>query len=153
MSKELRIILLSLLGLFIILQLIPQRRPANQPSEFDFFTANEVPEAVEKMIRTSCFDCHSQEVDYPWYSYVAPASWLVIKDVRHGRANLDFSKWNELSKRDKLSALDEIGDEVGHGGMPMPIYTLMHGDAKLTQAERDKIIDWADELAEKVFEE
>ena len=153
MSKELKIILLALAGIFVLIQFIPANKPANEPSDYDFFASNMVPADIELMIRTSCFDCHSQEVKYPWYAHIAPSSWLVARDIRHGRHHLDLSKWNDLDKRKKLDALDEISDEVKHGDMPMPIYTIIHTDAKLTQEQRNKLIDWADDLAEKVFEE
>ncbi len=153
MSRKLRIILLVLLAVFVIIQIIPVNRPANEPTNYNFFTANNVPEDMEIMIRNACFDCHSHEVNYPWYAYVAPVSWKVASDVKEGRQNLDFSNWNKLDKRKKLNALDEIGDEVGHGEMPLKIYTVIHSDARLTEADRDRIVLWTDELAEKVFEE
>ncbi|MCB2219905.1 MAG: heme-binding domain-containing protein [Bacteroidetes bacterium] len=153
MGKELRIILLVLLAAFIVIQLIPANRPVNEQGNYDFFVENEVPEDVEEIIRNACYDCHSQEVYYPWYAYVAPASWQVAKDVRHGRNNLDFSKWNQFDKREKLNLLDEIGDEVGEGGMPLTIYTIIHPEAKLTIAERERVVNWSESLAEKVFEE
>jgi uncharacterized membrane protein len=154
MGKGLKIILFSLLGLFVAIQFIPASRPAHNPLvNYDFFVANNVSPEVESIIRNACYDCHSQEVRYPWYAYVAPVSWQVSKDVRHGRANLDFSNWDQLSKREKLDVLDEIGDEVDGGSMPLPIYPLMHSQAKLTTEQREQLVKWAEDLAEKVFEE
>lgn len=154
MSKALKIILLVLAGLFIGIQLIPSNRPANEPdASYNFFEVYDVPQDVEDIIRNSCYDCHSQEVRYPWYSYVAPVSWLVSRDVRFGRANLDFSRWNELEKKDKIKIAGEIGEEVEIGVMPMPIYVAMHGDASLDENEKQRIRSWSEELAERIFEE
>lgn len=154
MPKSLKIILLILLGLFIVIQLIPSDRPANEPADtFSFFRAYDVPQDVEKILRESCFDCHSQEVRYPWYSYVAPVSWLVSRDVRIGRANLDFSRWNELEKKEKIKLASEIGEEVDIESMPMPIYLVLHRNAVLDEGERQLILSWSEELAEKMFEE
>jgi len=153
MLKKLKITLLILLVIFGIMQIIPSERPINEADiNYDFFSANEVPENIEKMIRTSCFDCHSQEVRYPWYSYVAPVKWLVNRDVRFGRANLDFSKWDELDKKDKLKVIGEIEEEVDMEIMPMKIYLNMHSDARLSAEDRENIIEWTEDLAEKVFE-
>ena len=154
MSKQFKIILLVLLGIFVILQIIPNNKPNNEPVEgFDFFSAYNVPDEVEIMIRTSCFDCHSQEVYYPWYAYVAPVSWLVSRDVRMGRANLDFSRWNELDKKEKIKIASEIGEEVDMGMMPMAIYVFMHKESTLDRADRDLLLEWSELLVEKIFEE
>lgn len=154
MGKKFKIVLLVLVGIFLIIQVIPSNRPANEPvAGVDFFQQYAVPERVETIIRTSCFDCHSQEVSYPWYSYVAPVSWLVSRDVRFGRANLDFSRWHELDKKDKIKLAGEIGEEVEQGLMPMPIYLVMHSDATLSPEDQQLILEWSEALAEKIFEE
>lgn len=154
MNKRLRIILLSLVGVFIIAQFIPVNRPVNDPpANYDFFKANNINEDVKTLLRDACFNCHSQEVIYPWYAHMAPVSWLVASDVRHGRANLDFSNWTQLSKREKLDVLDEIGDEVNAESMPLPIYTIMHAEARLTSEQRKLLVSFANNLADKVFEE
>ena len=152
--KILRITFIILVGVFVIIQFIPSHLPDNNPPEgYNFFTANEVPPGVETLLRNACFDCHSQETTYPWYSKVAPVSWLLARDVRHGRHHLDFSNWSSLEKRKKLNVLDDISDEVKGGDMPLEIYVPMHPSARLTDADRKMIIDWADGLAEKVFNE
>ena len=154
MSKQLKIILLILLGIFVIIQIIPGHKPVNEPVEgFDFFSNYDVSDEVEKIIRTSCFDCHSQEVNYPWYAYVAPVSWLVSRDVRLGRAHLDFNRWGELEKKEKIKKTSEIGEEVDMGAMPMAIYVFMHKESNLDQADRDLLLVWSEQLAEKIFEE
>lgn len=154
MSRQLKIILLALLGIFVGIQLFPSGRPANSPVEgYDFFSRYQVPREVEQLIRTSCFDCHSQEVNYPWYAHVAPISWLVSRDVRNGRSHLDFSNWASLEKKEKIQLAGEIGEEVEDGIMPMAIYVYMHSEAMLDQDQRDLIVEWAEGLAEQIFEE
>lgn len=154
MGKRFKLILLVLLGIFLIVQLIPANRPANEAVEgIGFFEAYDVPGDVETILRTSCFDCHSQEVNYPWYAYVAPVSWLVSRDVRLGRANLDFSRWHELEKKEKIKLAGEIGEEVELGSMPMPIYIVMHREAALDPDQQELILNWSELLAEKIFEE
>ncbi|RLD69926.1 MAG: cytochrome C, partial [Bacteroidetes bacterium] len=99
-----------------------------------------------------CYDCHSNETNYPWYSYVAPVSWLVGKDIREGREELNFSEWESLSKIDKAKHLDNIIDEVSDGDMPMNIYTIIHTDAKLSSEEIEQLANWAEDYAESLFE-
>jgi hypothetical protein len=154
MSKRLKGVLLILLGIFVVLQLIPSNRPANEtPQDYDFFVRYEVPAEVEDLIRNSCYDCHSQEVSYPWYAYVAPSSWLVARDVREGRSNLDFSNFDRMDKKDRIRVAGEISEEVEEGTMPMAIYTFIHGSARLEETDRNRLIEWSDNLAEKIFDE
>jgi len=145
---------IALAGVFVIIQFFPSGRPQNNPvTGKDIATVTDVPEEVGSLIRQACFDCHSQNTRFPWYSYVAPVSWLIARDVNHGREHLDFSKWGELSKKDKLKILDNISEEVGEEEMPLKIYILLHSEAKLKKEDRDLIVQWADNTAEKVFEE
>lgn len=154
MRKQFKVILLVLLGLIVIIQFIPANLPENEPDlGYNFFNTYAVPGEVETLLRESCFDCHSQEVRYPWYSYIAPVSWLVSRDVRMGRANLDFSRWHDLEKKDKIKMAGELGEEVEIGTMPMSIYIIMHKEADLSTEQRELILTWSEELAEKIFEE
>ena len=137
----------------IIIQLIPTRRPeVITTNKNDMVTNNVVPDTVALLLKNACYDCHSNETKYSWYSYVAPVSWLISRDIRLGREELNFSKWESLSKMDKAKMLEEIVDEIESGAMPMSIYVLMHPEAKLSMSDRDMIMNWADDFGEKLFE-
>lgn len=154
MNKTLKILLLVVAAIFIVIQFIPYGKPNNQPlTGKDLFEVADLPQDVGIILKNACYDCHSQLVKFPWYSNVAPASWLVSRDIKVGRKHLDLSKWGDLSKKDKLKALDKIGEEVSEENMPMKIYTIMHAEARLTKIERDIVVKWAEDFAEKVFEE
>ena len=103
------------------------------------------------MLKTSCYDCHSNQTVYPWYSSVAPVSWLVIRDTKEGRKELNFSNWEKYSKMDKAKLLDDISEEVEESEMPMPIYFIMHSDAKLSKENRDELVKWSQDYAENLF--
>ncbi len=153
MKKILKILLVFFLSAFVIIQLFPSSRPDNQPvSGQDIFEKHEIPLEVGTIIKNACYDCHSQSVKYPWYSYVAPVSWLVARDVNMGREHLDFSKWEELSKRDQIKVLGKIAEEVEDENMPMQIYVNMHSAADLTEEQRELIVIWSGDLAEKILE-
>ena len=154
MKKIGKIILYILLGAFITIQFFPYNRPENRAQVgYDFFSENQVPEEVSTMIRNACYDCHSQETNFPWYSYVAPVSWLVASDINKGRYHLDFSHWQRLEKKDKIKILDEIAEEIEDGSMPMKIYIPLHPEAKLSDEDRETLILWAEGFTEMVFEE
>ena len=152
MNKK-RLIWLIIILLIVIIQLIPNQKPeVILSNENDLIYNNKLPESVENILRTSCYDCHSNESKYPWYSYIAPVSWLVVRDIKVGREELNFSEWESQSKMDKAKNIDKIIDEVSDEQMPMPIYTLIHTDAKLKPKDRQLLVEWADAYAESLFE-
>ena len=146
-------ILIGLLAVFVIMQFFRADLPeVIMENPEDILVNNEVPAEVKEILRTSCYDCHSNETVYPWYSYVAPVSYLVADDTRHGRQDLNFSTWESLDKIEKAEMLHELAEEVEEGEMPLEIYTVTHGDAKLSKEQRELIEDWAEEMAESLFE-
>ena len=130
-----------MIGLGAVVVLIQLVRPSmeNAPVTGDIV----VPAEVHTLLKRSCYDCHSNETTWPWYSQVAPVSWLVARDVNGGRKHLNFSSWESYEPGRKLKKLKEIAEEVGDGEMPMAIYVVMHSEAKLTEAEKKTIVDWA----------
>ncbi len=148
-----RKILIIVVLIIVIIQLIPSGRPDNNPVPGkDLLEVVEAADEIVTLLKSACYDCHSQQVIYPWYSYVAPVSFLVSRDVRVGREQLDFGFWGDLSKRKQIKALDEISEAVEAGDMPMKIYPIMHPNAKLTDAQRQQIIDWCEISADRLFE-
>ena len=153
LMKIVKLLILVLLIAVVIIQFIPNDKPeVVLTNENDLIYNNQLPENIRVMLKESCYDCHSNETIYPWYSYVAPISWLVVRDIKLGRDELNFSHWESQSKIDKAKNLDKIIDEVTDGNMPMPIYTIMHANAKLSDDDRRLITEWADSYAESLFE-
>ena len=101
------------------------------------------PIPVKQLMKRSCYGCHSNETVWPWYSNIAPASWLTAYDVHHGRAELNFSSWGKYDATQRLKKLKEISDEIVEGDMP-PIYYVypMHTDARLSAADRRTFEEW-----------
>jgi hypothetical protein len=97
---------------------------------------------VAAILRRACYDCHSNETVWPWYSRVAPASWLLAHDVREGRDELNFSTWSVYPAPKRVKKLKEIADEVAEGEMPPWSYVLLHGEARLDAPARDALRDW-----------
>lgn len=140
--------------LLLAIQLVPNELPAvvtTNPG--DIIESGIVNEEIASMLKVSCYNCHSNETQYPWYSYVAPASWLVAKDVREAREELNFSEWEDIEMVDQLGKLDDIYLEVESGKMPMGIYTLIHTSAKLDEQQRQLIMTWAEDTMDVIAEE
>jgi len=144
---------LSILAIIIIIQVIPTGRPeVIEQNKNDLLANNSIPDSVANLLKNACYDCHSNQTAYPWYAYVAPVSWLVVRDVKVGRKHMNFSEWESLSKTDKAKHLTDINDEVSMGSMPLVIYPIMHPEARLTAEERQMIVDWTDDFGEALFE-
>jgi hypothetical protein len=94
------------------------------------------------IVQRACQNCHSQQTEWPWYSHVAPVSWLIARDVQQARLHMDLSRWQDYSTDDRLRLLSEIGSAVRNRQMPLPRYLLLHPEARLTDAERQQIYRW-----------
>jgi hypothetical protein len=131
-----------LIGVAAVVVLAQLARPSmeNPPVTGDI----QVPADVHAVLKRSCYDCHSNETKWPWYSQVVPVSWIVAHDVNDGRKHLNFSVWETYEPGRKLKKLKEIAEEVEEGEMPMAIYVSLHSEAKLTEAEKKAIVEWAE---------
>lgn len=139
--------LLICVSLLILLQIIPYRVPENTVENNNDIIQNGVAKGeVADILKASCYDCHSNQAVYPWYSYVAPVSWLIANDVKEGRRELNFSNWTTYEMRRKTKKLEEIQEQVEEGEMPMPIYVTMHGNASLGDEQKQLLIQWTKDL-------
>lgn len=103
----------------------------------------DAPAPIKQLLSRACYDCHSNETKWPWYTNIAPASWLVHRDVVEGRQELNFSTWAQLPAQKQAKKLGEIAEELEGNDMPPWFYVPMHAEAKLTDAERQQLIAWA----------
>jgi len=151
MGKILKVGGIGLAVLLIVIQFYrPERlNPAVDPAG-DISAQVPVPPAVRSILERSCFDCHSNRTRWPWYSNVAPASWLVARDVTEGRERLNFSEWGSYKQGKRVSRLEMMIAEVDKGEMPLNNYLLLHGEAALTEADKDTLCAWAEQLSDSL---
>jgi len=124
-------------------QFIPVARtnPPVQPSNV-IYAAQPVPSSVRSIFEGSCKNCHSNQTAWPWYSYVAPISWMVARDVNRGRSHLNFSEWGAYSLSKRAQKLEDICEQLANGDMPDGKYLLIHRKATPTQEQRDAVCEW-----------
>lgn len=131
-------IILVLLVALVIIQFIPVDR-SNPPVEAEI----PAPSEVMTVLRSACYDCHSNETTWPWYSSIAPISWLVAHDVHAGRQELNFSTWNRYSTKQQVEKLKESLEEIEEGEMPPWFYLAVHRDIQLSARDRAVLRTWA----------
>jgi len=140
--RIIRTLLLIVLAAAIVIQFVPVDR--TNPAVAGAIAA---PPEVQAVLKRSCYDCHSHETAWPWYSYIAPISWLIAEDVHEGREHMNFSTWQSYDAQKQADLKREAWEEVEEGEMPLGNYLTMHAHAKLTEYDQNLIRDWANETA------
>ena len=125
----------------------PERPRGELPGDGRMNALVVVPGSVDSLLRRSCYDCHSDDTRWPWYAQVVPVSWMITRDVRHGRSNLDFSRWSMDAAREPTlrQRLHWMCEDVRKGIMPPRIYLLVHPHARLTEADKRILCAWANQ--------
>lgn len=124
--------------LLVVMQLVPMGS-TNPPVKSDIPTSPE----VKAVLQRACYDCHSHETVWPWYSRVAPVSWLIARDVHEGREELNFSTWNRDRTQQQVKKLKESWEEIDEGEMPPWYYLPTHREGRLSEADRVLLRAWA----------
>jgi len=133
-----------LIILLIVIQLYrPTKNISTEVFKNNIFKTEIVPQEVQKIIKTSCFDCHSNNTKYPWYNNFAPVSWFLANHVDDGKEELNFDEWGAYSLKRKNRKLKEIKKQLEENEMPLESYLWIHGDAALTDNQIKSVIDWA----------
>ncbi|HEX4824498.1 MAG TPA: heme-binding domain-containing protein [Candidatus Polarisedimenticolaceae bacterium] len=130
--------LIAIAAVAALIQLVPVHR-TNPPVTSDIATSGE----VHAILRRACYDCHSNETRWPWYSHVAPVSWLLARDVSMGRRHMNFSEWGQYTSDKQDAKIQSIWEQVSHDQMPLWFYRPLHPAAKLTDADRAVLQAWA----------
>ena len=105
----------------------------------DFMVENQVPATIKNRLQVSCYDCHSNNTDYPWYSKIQPAAWFLEDHIQEGKDELNFNEWATYSDRRKNSKLRSIISQIEEDKMPLDSYTLIHKDAILSDEDKTMI--------------
>jgi len=152
MKKKLRWVLLVLVAGFLLLQLANPARtnPPIVPGHDISATTNAPPPQIAALLHAACYDCHSYETKWPWYSHVAPMSWLIASDVKGGRRRVNFSDWPNDHPDWAARRWENISEQLDYKEMPPAKYTMMHPEARLTDVQRKELIRWADTMAAKL---
>ena len=136
-----------LIGLLIVLVLIQFIRPArnlgNAQTPTDITHVTTVPDSIQHMLQAACYDCHSNHTKYPWYVEVNPVGLWLANHIKEGKRELNFSEFATYNAKRKAKKFEEIAETIQEKEMPMDSYLWIHDEARLTDAQRTMIINWA----------
>ncbi|HAP36493.1 MAG TPA: cytochrome C [Bacteroidetes bacterium] len=138
--------------IFVLMQFIQPNR-TNPEIDQSKTMQNElnIPADISALLDRGCNDCHSNQTKWPFYSYIAPASWLVSYDVMEGRKHFNMSEWGNYKLSKKATKLSGIYQAINDRSMPMPKYIPLHPEANFTDGERGQMAAWAQKEAEKLM--
>lgn len=143
MKKILKYLAILLLVILVIIQFINRPEQISEPvTENDIIGSLNINPGMSNLLKAACYDCHSNQPRYPWYSEIAPFSWWIGEHIEHGRDELNFSDWATFSKRKRDHKLEEMVEEVEEGHMPLPKYKWMHSDARLSEEQITMLKEW-----------
>jgi hypothetical protein len=147
MKKILRYALLFLLFAFVVIQFIARPEKISEPvSDTDITLALNVDQKISIMLKSACYDCHSNQPRYPWYASVAPISWKINEHIKEGRDELNFSLWSTFSAKKRDHKLEELIEMIEEREMPLPNYVTLHKEADLTDEQIASLVAWANQV-------
>ena len=144
-KKLFKKVLVAILILFVLLQFIrPKKNVGLAATATDITHFVQVPDTVLSILKNSCYDCHSNYTNYPWYAEISPMSLLLARHIRLGKKELNFSDFSQYNRRRTKSKLSSIGEQVEQREMPLKSYLLIHRNAALSDDEIKLIDNWTE---------
>lgn len=143
-----------LIGLlvFLLIQLCQPARNESyeQATTVNFTKVYHVPKPIETILRTSFYDCHSNNTNYPIYSYLQPARYFMESHIKEGKENLNFDQWGAYGKRKQKNKLDRIVKQIKSDEMPLASYTFIHRNAILSDNQKQQVIKWIEKTTDSL---
>lgn len=147
-------ILLAVLIVLIVIQFIqPSKNNGPAKTATDITHAVTVPDTVMTLLKTACYDCHSDSTRYPWYNHISPVNWWLRNHINEGKRHLNFSEFTGTTYKRQMRRLDETAEQTEKHEMPIETYLWIHKDARLNDAQRKLIADWAKNAKEQVLKD
>lgn len=146
-----KIILWVLVLGFITIQFFqPDKNNNSTDRSRDISAIADIPADVNVVLQSACYDCHSNNTRYPWYTNIQPVGWWLNNHINNGKQYLNFNEFTTYSPEKQKDEMDEIIASQKEGWMPLDSYTWIHKDAKLTNTQRQQIITWAEAVKTKI---
>ncbi|GAC1314040.1 MAG: heme-binding domain-containing protein [Mucilaginibacter sp.] len=153
MKRIIKISLAGLIVLFIVIQFIPRDHNDGQQAAVNSITKlYPVPGNVQSILKKSCYDCHSNRTNYPWYAQIQPFRFMLDSHIRQGKDALNFDAFGTYSSRKQRSKLRAIGESLDEGSMPLSSYTLIHRKAALSKEDKALLMNWVKQTSDSLLQ-
>ena len=141
-----RIVLFSALIIFAVMQFFQpaKNRNKSQNNQDNITTLYKTPADVQTILRNACYDCHSNNTQYPWYVNIQPVSWFMAGHIKNGKKELNFNEYGTYSSKRQRNKLKRMKEQIEENKMPLSSYTLMHREARLTANQKEQVTKWID---------
>ena len=146
--NKILLVLLIILGAIQFIQ--PARNKNGQTSPTDISRVYAVPPSVQAILQKACYDCHSSNTQYPWYSFIQPGAWWMASHIKRGKQDLNFSEFGGYSGRRQQSKLKSIANSITDGTMPLPSYSFLHRNARLSEGEKEMLVNWTRKITDSL---
>ena len=133
-----------LISLAVIQFIQPDKNESDLPLDEVFLEETNPPEDVKLILKSTCYNCHSNNTIYPWYNQIAPVSYWIADHIDHGKGHLNFSEWEKYDNKKKVHKLEEMVETMESGEMPLNEYIWTHPNARLSDGQRTAVIEWAE---------
>lgn len=128
----------------------PARNKGNSDLTIDISKVVTIPDTIQNLLKNACYDCHSNNTQYPWYTNIQPVGWLMSSHIKNAKKKLNFSEFGNYSQRRQLSKLDGITNSIKDDIMPLKSYKIMHKSAQLSTDEKSLLINWAQQSVDSL---
>ncbi|MFL5787116.1 MAG: heme-binding domain-containing protein, partial [Flavisolibacter sp.] len=142
MSRKTRIIIIILIILIVIQFIQPPHNNGSAEAATDITHEVQIPDSVMKILKVSCYDCHSNHTVYPWYSKITPVNWWLNSHVNDGKRSLNFTTFTTYTFKKKAHRMNDVAETIEKHEMPLNSYLWIHKDAMLSKQEEKTLIDW-----------
>ena len=139
-NKKITLVLVVVIVAIQFVQPARNKNAGEMPSDFTVMYV--VPENVKTVLQTACYDCHSNNTNYPWYASIQPLGWIMAGHIKNGKAELNFSGFGGYTNRKQITKLKEMANQVKDNAMPLPSYKLLHTNARLSAADKALVVHW-----------
>lgn len=148
-----RRILLLIFTVFLLLQLFqPERNISDDVSKTDIANLYDIPDSVNVLLANACYDCHSNNTEYPWFTNIQPIGWMLQSKINEGKSHLNFSTFGDYPDSIAVKILEELKEEVTHKTMPIDMYRWINKESNLTDGDRKMITQWAENLQQFILQ-
>lgn len=138
------------IGLIVIQFFKPVKNISKEDYPSNITTHYETSPSVQYILTNACYDCHSNNSSYPWYSKVQPFAWFLANHINNGKKKLNFDEFYDYPLKKQDHKLEELTEVIRENEMPLKSYTILHEEARLTENQKQLLIDWANSIRDQI---